>query len=815
MRVLRRLLGILVLLALLAVLAGWLALRASLPRLDGALPLAGLGAEVPVERDANGVPTVHAENREDLARALGFLHAQDRFFQMDLLRRRAAGELAEVFGAAALPLDREARRHGFRRVAGQVLGRTEAGELRRLDAYAAGVNAGLTALGTRPWEYGPLRARPRAWTREDSVLVVESMTLDLQRFDERDQRTRLAVADTYGEEALTFLWPSVLEATAALDGSSRPAPPVPGPEAMRPRPASVTTPNTTAVPPPDDNLTGALAAWFHQTRGVEDTNVPGSNNFALAGSRAAAGGGALVANDPHLDFSVPNTWYRVSLSRPGRTVTGVTLPGIPDVVIGSNGDVAWAFTNAEIDTGDVVVVETDPADATRYRVPDGEGWEKFQVVRESIPVAGRVPDTVEISRTRWGPLLTEISGGVGGRTLALRWAAHDPEAINFGLSAMADARTVNEALGIAHRAGVPAQNFLVGDRAGHVAWTIIGRVPRRVGFDGVLPQSWADGSRRWDGFLAPEEIPVVRDPPDGQLWTANARVLGGEGFAKLGGGRPDYPARAAQIRDRLSALVGRAATPADGLAVQLDDESRFLFRWRDLLLGVLTDGAVRENPKLDELRGLVRDWHGHAAPGEPGHRLVRAFRREVFDAVLEPIYAPVKARDPGVKFYGFGAEQPLWSILSERPAHLLPSAARSWDALLLAAARTVADLPGRETPAAAMRDWTWGRFNLLKMRHPLSAALPAFIGGWLDMPAQGLPGDSNMPRVQTPIHGASFRMVVSPGREAEGIFHQPGGASGHPLSPFYRAGHEDWVTGRAAPFLPGEPKHRLTLRPAS
>lgn len=809
---------------------GWLALRASLPRLDGTLTLPGLRAEVTVARDGNGVPTVRGTDREDLARALGFLHAQDRFFQMDLLRRRSAGELAELFGPVALPLDREARRHRFRRLAGIVAGqRLDADEVRRLDAYVAGVNAGLGALGARPWEYGLLRATPRPWTREDSVLVVYTMTLDLQGGDGRDERARLAVADVYGESVLRFLRPTVLERTAALDGSSQPAPPVPGPEDFRPRPEATVSHATPAV---------RRAPAFGGDNDGEGTNdddtppVPGSNSFALAGWRVAGSNGsgaALVANDPHLALAVPNIWYRVSLKRPDRTVTGVSLPGVPDVILGSNGDVAWGFTNSQVDSSDVVLVEPDPADPTaRYRVPDGDGWERFEIARENIVVAGRaVPETLEILLTRWGPLLTPLPGAVGGRTLALRWTAHDPTAVNFALSELSEARTTDEALAVAHRAGLPAQNFLVGDRAGSIAWTIIGQIPRRVGagFDGFLPRSWADGARGWNGFLAPDEVPMVRDPPDGQLWTANNRVLGGEALARLGDGDYDDPARAAQIRDRLTTLAtDRVATPADLLAVQLDDESRFLFRWRDLLLDVLTDEVVRDEPTtLGELRRLVRAWHGHAAADEAGHRLVREFRRTVLEAVMRPIYEPVWQRDPAAKLagYGPGVEQPLWGILSAqpRPAHLLPPSAPSWNALLLAAARETANLGQKNQTSSSsssrsLAECTWGRVNVLRMRHPLSVALPAVVGRrWLDMPAQELPGDGKMPRVQTPTFGASMRMVVAPGREAEGIFHQPGGASGHPLSPFYRAGHDDWVAGRPTPFLPGETRHRLTLRP--
>ncbi len=785
-----------------AALTGWLLLRASLPPLDGTRPLAGLGAAVTIERDANGVPTVHAASREDAVRALGFLHAQDRFFQMDLLRRQSAGELAELFGAAALPADRISRAHRFRWRAGQSVERLPGAQRRLLTAYTAGVNAGLAALGARPWEYFLLNTKPRPWAPEDTVLVVDTMTMSLQAHDGLDERSRLAVRETYGDEALAFLRPVVREATAALDGSSQPAPPVPGAAQFSPRPG------------PADPSTAPAANPLASTDVDADPGLlPGSNNFALSGARVA-GGGALVANDMHLGLSVPNTWYRASLVLPDRRVTGVSLPGTPGVVVGSNGEVAWGFTDAYLDASDVVIVETDPADPGRYRVPDAGGWERFEIVRDSIAVAHGSPDTLETVYTRWGPLLTRRDGA--GRTLALHWTAHDPATVDLTAFQLDDAHSVDEALDIAHRAGLPAENFVVGDHTGHIAWTIIGPVPRRVGFDGQTPQSWADGTRRWDGYLGPEEIPVVRDPADGQLWTANNRVVGGEALTRLGNGGYDDPARAGQIRDDLHALAGRLAMPADGLAVQLDDESRFLFRWRDLLLTTLTDDAVTGQLSRSALRQAVRDWHGHAAVGEAGHRLVRDFRQNVMEAVMNPIYDPVRRHAPDLAISRTQfreAEQPLWSILTARPAWLLPPGVASWDALLLRAASATAAMGERLPGHPALRDCTWGKRNVLEMNHPFSRILPAWLARGLNMPAEPLPGDANMPRVQGPTFGASERMVVSPGRETEGIFHQPGGASGHPLSAFYRAGHEDWAQGRPTPFLPGATKYRLRLEP--
>ena len=786
----------LVVLALLAPIAGWLLVRASLPTLDGSLSLAGLTEPVTVERDADGVPTVHARDRDDCARALGFLHAQDRFFQMDLLRRQGAGELSELFGPLTLTLDQEARQHLYRRRAAAVVQAITPDHLRQVDAYVAGVNAGLAALGARPWESLALRAAPRPWTREDCVLVIDAMATSLET-DGSDERSRLAIAQTYDDETLNFLRPLVTEQSAALDGSTAPAPPVPAAEHWAARPFA---PDEA---PPVPVLTAS-------TDSADPELLPGSNAFVLSGKRSA-GGGALVANDPHLRLAVPNIWYRASLALPDLTATGTTLPGVPGIVLGSNGHVAWGFTNGYVDTCDLVRIETDPADAGRYRVPDGSGWEPFEVVREVIGVHGRAPETCEVLMTRWGPLITRP--GKGRPVYARHWSEYEPGGLNFQAADLMNSRSVDETLAIAHRSGIHPQNIMVGDRDGNVAWTIIGRVPRRVGFDGLTPQSWADGTRRWDGFLPPEQVPVIRNPADGQLWTANNRVLGGEGLALLGDGGYASAERAGQIRDRLSALSGRAAKPADGLAVQLDDEALYLARWRELLLQTLGDAAVEKQPDLDELREILRTWDGHASVNAAGYRLLREFRRIVTTTVLNPIMEPVHLRDPVARM-GFNVEQPLWSILATRPAYLLPASAASWDHLFLRAAHLTAKLGEQQQPVAlSLSECTWGRVNVLAMKHPLSGALPTRFARWLDMPAQELPGDTNMPRVQSPTFGASMRMVVSPGREREGIYEQPGGASGHPFSNFYRAGHDHWTDGTASPFLPGPAKYRLELRP--
>jgi penicillin G amidase len=264
-----------------------------------------------------------------------------------------------------------------------------------------------------------------------------------------------------------------------------------------------------------------------------------------------------------------------------------------------------------------------------------------------------------------------------------------------------------------------------------------------------------------------------------------------------------------QLRDRLATL--EKANPKDLLAIQLDDRAIFLERWQKLLLGVLNPEAVGQKKSRRELQAFAAKWEGRASVESVSYRLVRSFHRAVARRVLAPIFESCLEADPEFDWTKFHHEDALWTLVNEKPPHLLSSTYRDWNTLLLAAADdVVAALDDEHVPMARA---TWGRRNQLELRHPFSYSLPRFLTGWLNAPAVALPGDNDLPRVQAPDYGASDRFVVSPGHEAEGIFQMPGGESGHPLSPYYLAGHEAWVRGDPMPFLPGKAAHTLTLNP--
>jgi penicillin amidase len=286
-------------------------------------------------------------------------------------------------------------------------------------------------------------------------------------------------------------------------------------------------------------------------------------------------------------------------------------------------------------------------------------------------------------------------------------------------------------------------------------------------------------------------------------------MIGGEPLRLLGDGGYEQPMRAGQIRDDLAALT--KAQPRDLLAVQLDDRAPYLERWHQLLLRITTPEAVAKNKDRGKLRSAAEPWEIHARVDSVSYRIVAAFRRHVAHRVLSAVFEPCYDAYPDFNFRRFHYEPALWETINQKPAHLLSQDYGSWDDLLLAAVDDV--VKDIDAEHVSIGRATWGRHNTAQIRHPLSPFFPGALGRWLDMPADPLPGDNNMPRVQSPTAGASERFVVSPGHESEGIFEMPGGESGHPLSPFYRAGHAAWVKGEPTPCLPGPTAHTLTLTP--
>lgn len=798
-----RALALIVALLVLAVLGAWLFLRASLPQLDGKRQSPLLSGQVTVERDANGVPTISGASRLDVAYATGFVHGQERFFQMDLLRRNAAGELAELFGPKAVPLDRTHRLHRFRARAAAVLQRMSPQDRAFIERYAAGVNDGLNALGARPFEYALVGAAPRPWTPADSLLVVWAMYFDLQGNQEARQLARGWLAGHANGEQAEFLLPTGSAHDAPLDASG-----------LDPQQLRATLPaaapawwGARAVPGPGPGL--AELGY-----GAEPADLVGSNNFAVAGTRTASGA-AIVSDDMHLGLQLPNIWYRLALRFPDasgrmRRVVGVSLPGAPPlVIVGSNGHVAWGFTNSYADTLDMVRLDTDAARPHQVRTPGG--WETPGDYPETILVKGQAPVRMLVRETSLGPIRE-----AGGQLYAVHWIAHAPDAINLEHLNLETANTLDEALTAAAGDGIPAQNIVIGDDQGHIGWTVAGALPRRP--QGVAPSAFplpSDGSiPTWNGVLDPALHPRVIDPAGGQLVTANSRQLAGEGARALGDGGFDIGVRTRQLAGDVGALGAKVDVPAAFRAC-LDDRALYMAGWRQRVLDLLDEKALAGHPQRAEFRRLLESsWDGHASVGSVGYRLMQQYRLALYALLFAHANAEMGKLDPKASM---NVATTRWPDVIERLLDTrdhadawLPARYDSWRELQLDGVdRSIAELTKDGTPLAQA---TWGKRNTADIVHPIVMALP-FLRRWLGAPPDQVPGDANMPRVFGPKFGQSERLTVSPGHEEQGLFDMPGGQSGHPLSPFFLRGHEDWVHGTALPLLPGAVKYTLTFTP--
>ena len=445
-RWLKRLVLLLLGLVLVFAVAAWWLLRGSLPQLDGERALDHLSAPVTIQRDALGVVTIDAANETDALRALGYVHAQERYFEMDLLRRTAAGELAELFGPIAVDLDKAHRMHRFRARATNDMEAIAGGKRPQLDAYVAGVNAGLGDLDTRPWPYLLLRQAPEPWIPADTPLVGYAMYFDLQGGENARELDLARIAQHLSPALFALLTHDGTTWDAPLFGQPRGDAPLPTADQVDLR--TLPTPRRDGVKP--------MAA----------KGTPGSNNFAVSGA-LTRDGRAIVADDMHLGLRAPNIWFRAQLRYPdtkapgGRVdIGGFTLPGIPFTVVGSTGHVAWAFTNSYVDTLDWAVQDVCGAKASPACVPSVHH-------KEVIAVAGAEPVDFDVEETAWGPVMAHDATG---SALALRWVAHLPGSLNLNLVELTRARTLADAVAVARSSAIPAQNMLIADRSGAIGW---------------------------------------------------------------------------------------------------------------------------------------------------------------------------------------------------------------------------------------------------------------------------------------------------------------------------------------------------------
>ncbi|WP_338590666.1 penicillin acylase family protein [Shewanella khirikhana] len=751
------------LLLILLVLAVYFGLRASLPTLDGNIDSPGLSKPVTLARDHLGSAVITADSRADAAFGLGFAHGQDRFFQMDLLRRNSAGELAELFGDAALKLDERHRFHQFRKRAQALLKQLPADDMAVLEAYSRGVNQALAQQTLPSFEYLLSGAAIQPWRPEDSLLTIFSMYLDLQGNTLERELVLERIRQLYGDEMLAFVSQND-PIQAALDGSTLPT------QAM-------------VVPPLSAR---ALDKAELSTIGSElDAFVKGSNNWAVTGQLTHSGR-AMLSDDMHLGLAVPIIWYRAQLNYRHHDsdiqVTGVSLPGAPVIVVGSNGHVAWGFTNGYIDTADWIELPKD---------------EITETVTEQLASTGAGKE-MPLTLSRFGPVKR-----LGDNRYALSWVAHGDFAINLDLMRLETATGVEQGLAVTEHTGIPVQNMLIVDNAGNAAWRLTGAISARDN-----PVQVAQSANDWqaDGWAAPAaNVPLVANPANQRLWSANSRVLSAADTSRFGDGGYAIASRAAQIRDNLNAKS--TFDESDFLAMQLDNRALFLTPWQQLL-----SETLKQQPDefADDIKALA-DWGACACSESVGYTLVSSFRIRVMDTLFAPLQTRLAEEGLSLSKIKGNLEVSVWQLLQQKPDSWLPEKMTDWNDFLLDIYRTNrAELLRRHAPGGTLAQLNWGKVNALKIQHPFSKQIP-LLAPLLDMPEVPGFGGHFEPAVQSPGFGASQRMVVQPGDEASAILMVPGGQSGHPLSAFYRSGFGDYASHTPTPLLPGDIRHSLKL----
>lgn len=690
----------------LAGVAYYLLVKRPLAQTEGTIRLAGLDAGVEVLRDRWGVPHIYAEGHRDLLFAQGFVHAQDRLWQMDFYRRLVAGRLSEIMGEVTLPVDRWVRTLSMRRVAEQEADLLAAEARSLAEAYAAGINARI-AQGRLPVEFTLLRYKPEPWTVADTLAWVKYMSW-----------------------SLSVNWESELLRAQLIERL--------GPDLAHELEAGLPGDEHTVVPPGTELASVGIAA-LHRAEEARPFLGPaardglGSNNWALAGSRTDSGA-PLLANDMHLLMALPSIWYENHLvckeaaGSGSLDVTGVTFPGIPSVVSGHNGSVAWGFTAGFADTQDLFVEHLRRSQDGQGRVEyefQGE-WRDARVIQEEIRVKGGETVTEEVILTHHGPVINALAPDLSGEeSLALRWPSLEPDTMLEGLLAMnraADCLEFREAL--RHWSG-PVVNAVYADTGGNIAYSHTGRIPIRAGGDGLVPVPGWTGEYEWAGYIPFEELPHLVNPPRGYVASANNRVTGH--------GYPYELGREFSMGDRYQRIVELIeAQPQIGVDyvkyMQFDLESpaaRAMARH----LGQLPV----DDPELAAVVGTMRAWDGTLTPGSPAAAVHEVFVRHMLNLLLKDRLGDLADRYRGKgptpllqtgSMFGEKSWAWLQQLLDRPDSHWfdLGHGEGRDDAIRLALRQTVDFLTAEFGPE--IDDWAWGKLHTLTYAHMLGSVKP-------------------------------------------------------------------------------------------
>jgi penicillin G amidase len=710
----------------------WFAYR-PLPKTSGQIG-APISAQAVVERDALGVPHISAARWEDAIFLQGYVTAQDRLWQMDVLRRLAAGELSEVLGASTLELDREARGLRLRRIAEQRAHALPAGDRAVIAAYARGVNYFIeTHRAELPLEFTLLRYDPRPWTITDSILC----GLEMYR-------------------NLTTTWRDELRKAAMLSSGD---------------PAKV-------------NL------LFPVRAGAEFQ--PGSNAWVISG-KLTASGKPILANDPHLEWSLPATWYQVHLKAPGLDVTGVSLPGLPCVIVGHNARIAWGVTNLGYDVQDLYVEKIDPQTG-RYMFRGQV--EQARSESEWIRVKNARPVEIRQWVTRHGPVMISENG----RYFALRWAAAEPDGFAFPFLDLNRASNWSEFTAALARYPGPGQNFVYADVDGNIGYQASGLLPIRTNYPGDLPVDGSSGESEWEGFIPFDKLPVSYNPPRGWIVTANQNPFP-EVYPYRVNGEFGPPYRSTEIRDRLTSRMGWK--PQDMLAVQKDVYSSFASHLAHEIVSAY-DQAKPAKPELREAVALLRSWNGQMEKQTPvpllvtltyqqlEKRIVKAAwsgRTDVYQSVMAPVAVSNIIDSHGSLFF--------------RDTN---------QALLDALAAAVEE--GSRTQGSNVARWDYGRYNLLTIKHPVGSQLP-LLGKYFNIGPVEMSGSSTTIKQTSTALGPSMRFVADLAHWDGSLNNIDIGESGQILSRHYKDQWDAYYVGESFPmqFDKVDAKDRLVVMP--
>jgi penicillin amidase len=797
----------------------WWFIYRPLPQIDGTATLPGLQQEVTVERDPWGVPHIRAGSLEDLVEAQGYVMAQDRLWQLDLLRRVARGQLSEILGPATLAIDKDFRTLGFARAAERDITLMEPEARKLMEAYARGVNKFIEQHQKNlPLEFSLLRYKPRPWQPSDTVAISGYMYRTLTNTWERKLH-RAKVMELAGVERSKDLFSVeaamdhfvVGDPNVPNDGSQRSAADADDDDDdddMEPDTvlkASFDGGKRIATPENAPDLTTALlpsVREFLEESRSEIRQSLGSNNWVVSGAHTATGK-PLLANDTHLELTIPSIWYEVHLTAPGFNVKGLTLPGAPLVTIGHNERIAWGFTNNGADVQDLYIETINPAAVDEYRVKGA--WVKAQVIDETILVKGQAEEHMKVMVTRHGPVVHRE----GEKAYALRWTATEPGGLANSYIWLGKAKNWNEFRGVMKHVWGPGQNAVYADVEGNIGYIMAARVPIRKKGHGEVPVPGDTDDYEWTGYIPFEQLPQALNPDSGLIVTANARVVG-PNYKPYLTDRWEEPYRTARIYDLLHDR--HDLRPEDMLKVQTDTYS-----YPHVFLADQLSSAAKtvksKDARVQELIDGLKDWNGIADANSLEVSFLEAARQASIELLLEPILGK------DTKLYQWRSTTFLQKILTDRPAKWLPAAYKNYDELLIAAADQAVTKLAIQNGSEKVKDWAWKRFDSLNMFHVIGHE--GVLKWFLSITDKPQSGTLYSVRAATKTHGPAMRFVANPGNWDHSILLIPTGESGQPGSSHYSDQFSYWYEGKPifAPFSDAAEsaarKHTLTLKPGS